>query len=76
MQKITIGETQYMKLVNNEPYMMIIRQVARTGVLSEYALRKLLREGKLPVTYIGNRALINYGKLCEMLNDGLLAKKR
>lgn len=56
------------KQVNSEPYMLTIRQVARTGLLSEYALRKLLRESKLPVIYIGNPALINYTKLCEQLN--------
>lgn len=48
--------------------MLTIRQIARTGLLSEYALRKLLRENKLPVIYIGNRTLINYTKLCEQLN--------
>lgn len=54
--------------VNSEPYMLTIRQIARTGLLSAYALRKLLRENKLPVIYIGNRTLINYTKLCEQLN--------
>lgn len=48
--------------------MLTIRQIARTGLLSAYALRKLLRENKLPVIYIGNRTLINYTKLCEQLN--------
>lgn len=63
-----------MKQVNDEPYMLTIRQVARTGLLTEYALRKLLRKNRLPVIYVGNRALINYTKLCEQLNDGTLTK--
>lgn len=30
------------------PTMMTIREIARTGLLSEHALRLLLKEGKLP----------------------------
>lgn len=50
------------------PRMMTIREVARTGLLSEHALRMLLKKGKLPAMYVGNKALINYDKLCENLN--------
>ena len=42
------------------PNMMTVRQVAKTGILSEYALRAMLKEGKLPAIYVGNKALINY----------------
>ncbi len=65
-----------MNQITNEPYMMTVRQVARTGILSEYALRKLLHEDKLPAIYIGNRALINYTELCELLKDGSLKESR
>lgn len=41
-----------MNQITNEPYMMTVRQVAKAGLLSEYALRKLLREDKLPAIYI------------------------
>ena len=51
------------------PTMMIIREIARTGLLSEHALRLLLKEGKLPAIYVGNKALVNYDKLCEQLHN-------
>ena len=47
---------------------MTIKQIAKTGLMPENALRQLLKEGKLPVVYIGKKALINYSKLCELLN--------
>ncbi len=50
-----------------KPRMMTVREVARTGLLSENALRSMLKAGKLPAIYIGNRALINYDRLCEEL---------
>ncbi|EMO0985647.1 hypothetical protein WCZ35_003045 [Listeria monocytogenes] len=65
--KIKKAGITVIKQINGEPYMLTIRQIARTGLLSEYALHKLLREIKLPVIYVGNRALINYTKLCEQL---------
>lgn len=49
------------------PRMMTVREIARMGVLSESALRSLLKAGKLPAIYVGNRALINYDKLCDVL---------
>lgn len=52
---------------DKQPTMMTIREVARTGILSEHALRLMDRDGKLPVLYIGRKALINYDSLCEVL---------
>ena len=46
--------------IENTPLMMTIRQVARTGLLSEYALRLMEKQGKLPCIYVGNRCLVNY----------------
>lgn len=40
-----------------QPQMMTIRQVAKTGILSEHALRIMLKAGKLPAIYVGNKAL-------------------
>lgn len=51
------------------PRMMTVRQVAKTGLLSEYALRTMLREGKLPAIFVGNKALINYDMLCEQMQN-------
>lgn len=52
----------------NVPRMMTVRQVARTGLLSEHALRLMLKAGKLPAIFVGNKALINYDRLCEQLS--------
>jgi hypothetical protein len=50
-----------------QPNMMTVREIARTGLLSEHALRLMLKAGKLPAIYIGKKALINYDKLCSEL---------
>lgn len=50
-----------------QPTMMTVREIARTGLLSEHALRLMLKAGKLPAIYIGKKALINYDKLCNEL---------
>lgn len=47
--------------------MMTIREIAGTGLMSEHALRMMLKAGKLPAIFIGKKALINYDKLCEEL---------
>ena len=52
-----------------QPNMMTVREVAKTGLLSEHALRIMLKAGKLPAIYIGKKALINYDKLCEQLSS-------
>ena len=54
---------------DKQPTMMTIREVAKTGILSEHSLRLLVKEKKLPVIYIGKKALINYDKLCSALQD-------
>ena len=45
-------------MTENMPRMMTVRQVARTGLLSEHALRLMLKAGKLPAIFVGNKALI------------------
>lgn len=37
------------------PNMMTIREIAQTGLLSEYTLRYMLKEGNLPVMYVGKK---------------------
>lgn len=56
-----------MKEMQKQPTMMTIREIARTGLMSEHALRMMLKAGKLPAIFIGRKALINYDKLCEEL---------
>lgn len=55
--------------MNTKPKMMTIREIAKTGILPEHALRLMLKAGQLPAIYIGKKALINYDKLCEQLNN-------
>lgn len=55
--------------MHNNPKMMTIREIAKTGLLSKHALRLLLKEGKLPAIYVGNKALINYDRLRTELQN-------
>ena len=54
---------------HKKPTMLTIRESAKTGILSEHALRLLLKAGKLPAIYKKKKALINYDKLCEQLSS-------
>ena len=66
-----------MKEMQKQPTMMTIREIAGTGLMSEHALRIMLKAGKLPAIFIGKKALINYDKLCEELQalEANLAKQ-
>lgn len=53
------------------PRMLTIRQTAQAGPLSEYSLRLMLRQGRLPGVYVGAGArkyLVNYDKFVAQLN--------
>ena len=45
-----------------------IRELARTRFLPEYRLRCMLRQGKLPGFYVGNRFKVNLPLLIEQIN--------
>ena len=49
------------------PRMWTIRQVAKTGILPENALRQMVKNGTCPHIMVGNRALINFDKLIAKL---------
>lgn len=55
------------------PKMMTIREIARTGLLSEHALRLLTKQGKLPALYINSKCLLDYNTVVEYI--GLLAEE-
>ena len=57
----------------NIPKMMTVRQVAATGLLPESAIRRLLRENKIPAVYSGKKAFINFDMLCKHLENLSLA---
>ena len=50
------------------PKMMTIRECAQTGILPEFAIRRLVKENKIPHIMTGNKALINFTALCEQLS--------
>ena len=51
-----------------QPKFMTVKQIAKTGLLPETALRRMLKAGQLPAVYSGRKALINYSMLCSYLN--------
>ena len=51
------------------PNFKTIRQVARSGLLAEYRLRLLQKQGRLPGIYAGNRFLVNVDALCRQLEQ-------
>ena len=53
----------------NIPKMMTIRQAAATGILPEAALRRMVKDGTIPAVFSGNKAFINFDRLCEMLSQ-------
>lgn len=48
---------------------MTIRETAKTGILPETALRRLAAENRLPALKVGNRLLVNYDRLVQMLDE-------
>ena len=53
----------------NLPRMMSIREVAGTGVISEHALRQLVKKGKVPCIALEHKTLINFDAFIKMLNN-------
>ena len=49
------------------PQMMTVRQIAKTGLLPENAIRVMLKNGQIKAVYLGRKALINFDNLCEYL---------
>lgn len=57
------------EMKNKYPRMMTIREVAKTGLLPEHALRTMVKTGQAPHIQVGSRVLINYDKLIAQLNS-------
>ncbi len=51
------------------PRMRTIREVAATGLLSEYSLRLMEKQGKLPCIHVGKKCLVNLDLLIQQLNN-------
>lgn len=54
---------------HNLPRMMTIREIAKTGLLPEHALRIMWKQGKLPGITVGNKVLINFDALLDQLHS-------
>lgn len=53
----------------NVPRMLTPNEVAKTGILTEYAIRRGIKDGSIPHVKIGSHYRINYDKLLRMLED-------
>lgn len=51
------------------PKMMTVRQGAKTGMISEYALRQLIKQGKIPCIALEHKVLINFDAFVEQLQQ-------
>lgn len=51
------------------PRLMSIRAIAKSGLMSEHALRFLAKRGKLPIIYVGKKGLVNYDALVQQLSN-------
>ena len=51
------------------PTMKTIRQTAALGIITEHYLRLMLKQGRLPGVYSGNRFLVNVDALTRQLNS-------
>ena len=56
-------------MLDTTPQFLTIRETAKTGILSEHALRLLQKQGKIPHIMCGNKCLINYPLLVEQLTE-------
>lgn len=56
-------------MTDNAPKMLTIKEIAKTGLLPEHALRQMSKQRKLPAIYIGNKCLVNYDLLVKQLNS-------
>ena len=54
--------------MNKVPRFMSIHEVAKTGILPETCLRRMAHRGELPAIKTGNKTLINFDRLVELLN--------
>ncbi len=56
--------------MSTAPRLLSIRATARTGILPENTLRRMVLQNKIPGTvHIGKKVLINVDRLVEMLNS-------
>lgn len=66
-------------MTDNTPKLQTIRQIAKSGLMPEHALRLLIKQGKLPALYINSKALLDITVVIEYvkkLSEENLAERR
>lgn len=66
-------------MTEDTPKLQIIRQIAKSGIMPEHALRLLIKQGKLPALYINSKALLDITVVIEYvrkLSEENLAERR
>lgn len=66
-------------MTENTPKLQTIRQIAKSGLMPEHALRLLIKQGKLPALYINSKALLDITVVIEYvkkLSEENLAERR
>ena len=58
-----------LSLTIDVPRFMSIREIAKTGLLSEYNLRLMEKQKRLPCVYVGRKCLVNLELLVDQLNE-------
>lgn len=48
---------------------LTIRETAKKGILSEYSLRLMQKQGKIPCIMCGKKCMVNYPLLLQQLNE-------
>ena len=74
-EKNTLSDTAD-SAVDKLPKMMTIREIAATGILPEYAIRTLVREGKIPAIRCGTAVRINFNTLASLGQTALVSPPR
>ena len=49
------------------PRLMTIRQFAKTGLLTEHAIRMLIKQKRIPAVFIGSKALLDADAVTEAI---------
>ena len=49
------------------PKLMTIRQFAKTGLLTEHAIRMLVKQKRIPAVFIGSKALLDSEAVTEAI---------
>ena len=69
-RQIAISKKNLESLDRAIPRMVTIKEAAKTGILPEHCLRKMVKQNEIPYVMAGTRCLINLDKLIDYLESG------